>query len=77
VVATAAGTTVTTVATTDPAPSTTVVLTPSVGSSSSRLAVPGLGFMALGSALGALEITKRPRRRSPLDPDAPDGVEEA
>jgi hypothetical protein len=69
--------TVTTVPTTDDTvPETTVVLTPSVASSSSRLAVPGLGFMALGSALGALEITKRPRRRSPLDTDAPDGVEE-
>jgi hypothetical protein len=56
---TVSGTTTTT--TIEPAP---VVTTPSSPTSSGRLAVPGLGVAALGSALGALEITKRPRRRT-------------
>lgn len=45
--------------------STTAVpgLTPKSVPLSSRFAVPGLGVAALGSALCALEITKRPRRR--------------
>jgi hypothetical protein len=34
-----------------------------------RYAVAGLGFMAMGSALGALEITKRPRRGAPAGTD--------
>jgi hypothetical protein len=46
-----------------------------VSASASRLAVPGLGLMALGSALGALEITKRPRRRTHPDDAADDGGE--
>ena len=46
-----------------PAPSTPTVLTPIVGLARSRYAVPGLAIVALGSALGALEVTKRPRRR--------------
>ena len=35
----------------------------------SRYAVSGLGVVALSSALGALEISKRPRRRGAGDPD--------
>jgi hypothetical protein len=46
-----------------PASSSPSVLTPIVDLARSRYAVPGLGAMALISALGALEITKRPRRR--------------
>lgn len=42
-----------------------LVLTPFVELARSRFAVPGIGVMALGSALGVLEITKRPRRRVP------------
>jgi hypothetical protein len=34
-----------------------------------RFAIPGLGVVALGSALGALEITKRPRRGIPTGPN--------
>ncbi len=58
-------------ATTTAQPTTTVAttaapgLTQKSGPSSSRFAVPGLGVAALGSALCALEITKRPRRRRP------------
>ncbi|MDO8362477.1 MAG: hypothetical protein Q7V88_06235 [Actinomycetota bacterium] len=47
----------------EPAPSPPTVLTPFAGLARSRYAVPTLGVTALGSALGALEITKRPRRR--------------
>jgi hypothetical protein len=48
----------------EPAESTaSVVLTPLLDLAGSRYAVSGLGVLALGSALGALEITKRPRRR--------------
>jgi len=47
----------------EPTSTNPTVATPSVEIASSRFAVPGLGIMALGSALGALEITKRPRRR--------------
>jgi hypothetical protein len=65
----------TTTPTTEPATTTTAVLTPGVSASAGRLAVPGLGLMALGSALGALEITKRPRRRT--HPDAADQGGEA
>ena len=56
-----------------PAPSTTVPetttttispgLTPTTEVAGSRFAVAGLGILALGSGLGALEITKHPRRR--------------
>jgi hypothetical protein len=47
-------------------PATTVptVITPFVNLARSRFAVPGIGAMALASAVGVLEITKRPRRRS-------------
>ena len=47
------------------APTTTAApaITPFVELARSRYAVPGLGVMVLGSALGVLEITKRPRRR--------------
>lgn len=44
-------------------PPTPTVLTPSSTTNRSRLAVPGLGVVALGSALFALEITKRPGRK--------------
>lgn len=40
------------------------LLTPIMAMGQSRLAVPALGIVGLGSALGALEITKRPRRRT-------------
>ena len=43
-----------------PAPT---ILTPIADLARSRYAVSGLGVVALGSALGALEITKRPRRK--------------
>ena len=36
--------------------------TPILDLATSRYAVPGIGVVALGSALCALEITKRPRR---------------
>jgi len=38
------------------------IFTPLLAMGRSRYAVPGMGVMALFSALGALEITKRPRR---------------
>lgn len=38
------------------------VLTPRVDPPGNRFAVLGLGFLAIGSALAALEVTKRPRR---------------
>jgi hypothetical protein len=38
------------------------VLTPGTDAPRNRYAVLGLGFLAIGSALAALEITKRPRR---------------
>ena len=44
-------------------PPTPTILTPSSTPNRSRLAVPGLGVVALGSALFALEITKRPGRK--------------
>jgi hypothetical protein len=55
--------------TSTPVPS---VVTPNAKVARSRYAVPGIGVVALGSALGALEISKRPRRGSgtPLDPAA-------
>jgi hypothetical protein len=39
------------------------ILTPLLAVGRSRYAVPALGVVAVASALGALEITKRPRRR--------------
>ncbi len=53
-----------------PAPSAPTVLTPIVGLARSRYAVPGLAIVALGSALGAFEVTKRPRRRRGRGVDA-------
>jgi len=47
----------------EPEPGGATILTPVVAVARSRYAVPGLGAVALGSALGVLEITKRPRRR--------------
>jgi hypothetical protein len=41
---------------------TPAATTPLLALGRSRLAVPGLGALALMSAFGALEITKRPRR---------------
>ncbi|HEX2785629.1 MAG TPA: hypothetical protein VHN36_18760 [Ilumatobacteraceae bacterium] len=75
-------------ATTTVAPATTVAPTTTVAASDSthrtpgltvgrnRLAVPGIGVIAVLSALGALEITKRPRRSllsEADDPAATDG----
>ncbi len=39
------------------------LITPILAIGRSRYAVPGLGVVALASMLGALEVTKRPRRR--------------
>ncbi len=44
------------------APTTTIATTPGANLGSGRFAVAGLGVLALGSALGALELTKRTRR---------------
>ena len=52
-----------------PKPTAPSVVTPIVGLAGSRFAVPGLAIMALGSALGVLEITKRPRRKLTPDPE--------
>ncbi len=54
----------TTVASAGPEPSTTFesIATPAVDLPRNRYTVPGLGMIALGSALGVLEISKRPRR---------------
>jgi hypothetical protein len=64
----------TTVVTTPPptAPPTTIdngtpvetVVTPPVALPANRYTVPGMGMIALGSGLGVLEISKRPRRRA-------------
>lgn len=61
--ATDAPTTIATATTVVSTTSIPTVVTPVVKTSRSRFAVPGLGIMVLGSALGALEISKRPRRR--------------
>ena len=45
------------------------VLTPFVGLTRSRYAVPGIGALALGSAWGVMEISRRPRRRQSTDGD--------
>jgi hypothetical protein len=50
-----------TVSETEDAPA---VLTPILAVGRSRYAVAGLGVVALTSLLGALEISKRPRRRT-------------
>lgn len=61
------------VAETDDAP---VILTPVLAVGRSRYAVAGLGVVALASLLGALEISKRPRRRTgPLEPTTPGGLQ--
>ncbi len=52
------------------------VITPTLDLTSNRFAVPGLGAMALGSALCALEITKRPRRRLARVPNGVDVLDE-
>ena len=53
----------TTVPTTDGTTTTApAAITPSSDPPGGRLAVAGVGALALGSALGALEITKRARR---------------
>jgi hypothetical protein len=56
----------TTTVVTSPASSVAAPSTPAVPMSTNRLALPGLGLVAMGSALGALEITKRPRRGGAL-----------
>ena len=63
---------VSTTTTTSSAPTTTTTIaavpTPSVNVGGGRYTVVGLGIAALGSAMGALEISKRPRRaRSAAD----------
>ena len=55
-------TTTTEVASEGPAPTTTVQLTAASDPPTGRFMVLGLGVAALGSALGALEISKRARR---------------
>lgn len=62
-----------------PASPSRSVTTPTADLAKNRYAVPGLGVMALGSALCALEITKRPRRRhkTALDTGSvPDEIEQ-
>ena len=52
--------------TTIPDTTTTTIspgVTPNTGVAGTRFAVPALGMLVLGSGLGALEITKHPRRR--------------
>ncbi|MCU1392680.1 MAG: hypothetical protein JWM34_1108 [Ilumatobacteraceae bacterium] len=62
----------------DPAdePETTAptVITPILKLARNRYAVPALGVVSIGSALGALEITKRPRRGSPPPTGTDSGV---
>ena len=48
-------------------PTTTQPVTAPVDAPGMRLAVAGLGVVAVGSALGALEITKRARRAPGAD----------
>ncbi|MBI4932301.1 MAG: hypothetical protein HY828_00370 [Actinobacteria bacterium] len=48
------------------------IITPVLDLAKSRYTLPGLGVVALGSALGVLEITKRPRRGMPTGPDLVD-----
>jgi len=69
--------TTTTVPATTAAPTTAVAtstaapasaITKAINVAKSRFAVPAVGVAALGSALGALEITKRPRRRRAVLP---------
>jgi hypothetical protein len=59
-----------TASTTSPTTTTTISpgLTPDIQVAGTRFAVAALGVLALGSGLGALEITKRPRRRKPGGP---------
>jgi hypothetical protein len=72
--------TTTTTSTTVPVssvPSTSVAqttVTPPVGGASGRYAVYGLGVTLAGTALGALEITKRPRRRPRSSGDDGSGI---
>jgi hypothetical protein len=49
----------------EPEDTTPAVLTPVLDLTRSRYAIPGIGALALASALGVLEITKRPRRMVP------------
>jgi len=59
--ATAAPTSSTAAPTTTAAP----LITKALRLAKSRYAVPSIGALSLGSAIGALQITKRPRRRRP------------
>ena len=54
----------------EPEDTTPTVLTPVLDLTRSRYAIPGIGALALGSALGVLEITKRPRRMATSGPNA-------
>lgn len=54
----------------EPEDTTPTVLTPVLDLTRSRYAIPGIGALALGSALGVLEITKRPRRMAASGPNA-------
>jgi hypothetical protein len=65
-------TTTTTLASTTTS-TTPAALTSGIDIGGGRYVTPALGVITLGSALGALEITKRPRRRvTPFDPPAVD-----
>ncbi len=67
-----------TVPPTPPSPGSTyeTVVTPPVDLPRNRYTVPGVGMIALGSALGVLEITKRPRKAQAalLGTNAPAGA---
>ncbi len=67
-----------TVPTTPPSPGSTyeTIVTPPVDLPRNRYTVPGVGMIALGSALGVLEITKRPRKAQAalLGTNAPSGA---
>jgi hypothetical protein len=53
---------------------TTTIVTSSVDVGKTRLALPALGILVLGSGLGVLEITKRPRRNVFIADDDPTDV---
>jgi len=67
-----------TVPATPPSPGSTyeTIVTPPVDLPRNRYTVPGVGMIALGSALGVLEITKRPRKAQAalLGTNAPAGA---
>ena len=74
-----AATTTTSVPATEVGATTTTVATepgttPSIGLDKSRYALSGFGSLAVCSALGALEITKRPRRHAAITPPIAPGA---